>query len=271
MKSGAEIRSIYRSHFDAIFDKRFASPFPLRRYAHRVEYESVLAEIKPGQKVLDVGCGDGTFALLAAKRGIDITGVDLSEENIRHAQDRAEAEGLGASFVVGDAERVPFSDASFDVVVSLQVLEHLPDFRQGLLELGRLTKSRAIISIPTCLNGCALVQLGGGMFWRKRPLDFAALALGAGRVTLALATLRIGVNEGYASHKDIPHYWRFPWVFRRELRRAGFRIVKFEASTLCLPHFASLLPLIKRLDAHKAAPVLRELGYGTIAVVDKAA
>lgn len=75
--------------------------------------------ITPGSQLLDVGCGSGQFALMAAKDGIEVTGVDLADNLVERARARAQAEGLRACFEEADAESLPFEDASFDVVVSL--------------------------------------------------------------------------------------------------------------------------------------------------------
>lgn len=75
--------------------------------------------IAPGCRLLDVACGSGQLALMAAKDGIEVTGVDLVATLVERARARAQAEGLRARFEEGDAEALPFDDASFDVVTSL--------------------------------------------------------------------------------------------------------------------------------------------------------
>ena len=83
----------------------------------RIFYEQL--DLPPGSEMLDVACGSGQIALWAARDGINVTGVDIATNLIRRAQARAKAEGLKARFVEGDAEDLPFEDASFDVVTSL--------------------------------------------------------------------------------------------------------------------------------------------------------
>jgi SAM-dependent methyltransferase len=83
----------------------------------RLYYERL--DIPPGAKVLDVACGSGQLALMASRDGFDSTGVDIAGNLILRARERAAAEGLNARFEVADAEALPFTDASFDVVVSL--------------------------------------------------------------------------------------------------------------------------------------------------------
>ena len=76
-------------------------------------------ELKPGMRVLDVACGSGNLAVPAARAGAIVTGVDIATNLLEQARARAEAEGLKIQFDEGDAEKLPYDDASFDVVVSM--------------------------------------------------------------------------------------------------------------------------------------------------------
>ncbi len=75
--------------------------------------------IQPSVSLLDVACGSGQLALVAARRGARVTGVDIAANSIRAARERAQAEALPAEFDEGDAEALPYPDASFDVVATL--------------------------------------------------------------------------------------------------------------------------------------------------------
>lgn len=261
-------KKFYQTYHDEIFKKRFDSPYPLRRYVHRTQYQSVIEKIKEGETVLDAGCGEGILAVLLAEKGFDVTACDISEPNIESAKKFAGEKGVDKkiNFVVADAENLPFKDDSFDVVISSHVLEHLPNFEKGLSEIKRVMKNRAIVALPTCLNLCSMVQLGGDTFWQLSKRSVFALLLGFLRV--AVNIFRKGVNGDYAGRKDLPHLWRYPWVMKRELKKAGFKIVHFEAGSLCLPYFNFFLPLVKFLDKFKAKPVLRNFGYGSLAVLE---
>ena len=83
----------------------------------RMFYEQL--DVPAGCELLDVACGSGQVALWAARDGVRVTGVDIAPNLVRRAQARADAEGLKARFLEGDAEALPFEDASFDVVLSL--------------------------------------------------------------------------------------------------------------------------------------------------------
>jgi len=76
------------------------------------------AGIRPGAKVLDVACGTGVAALTAARAGAEVHGIDLTPELVQHARENAALMKLNASFDEGDAEALPFADATFDFVVS---------------------------------------------------------------------------------------------------------------------------------------------------------
>src|SRR6478735_474444 len=86
-------------------------------HSAREFYERLL--VVPGYRLLDVGCGSGQLALMAAKDGLAVTGVDIASNWVERARARAQAEGLHTRFEEADAEALPFEEASFDVVASL--------------------------------------------------------------------------------------------------------------------------------------------------------
>jgi ubiquinone/menaquinone biosynthesis C-methylase UbiE len=265
----ADIKKFYETYGDEIVAKRLESGFPLRRYAHRTQYETIARLVKPGERVLDAGCGEGVLSWYLAERGARVTAMDISKPNIENARMFLAKKGVldRVDLLLGDAEKLPFPDASFDVVVSSHVLEHLPDFDKGLAEIRRVTKKRAIVALPTCLNLAAASQLGGVDFWTFRKKALVGFPWGLLRILLNLG--REGVQEGYAGHGELPHVWRYPWVMRRRLEKAGFRVVRFEAATLVTPYVSALLPIVKFLDRFKHLPVLRNLGYGSVALLEK--
>ncbi len=75
-------------------------------------------DIGPGMRVLDVAAGTGNASLPAARKGASVTASDLTPELLEAGRHRAEAEGLTLEWVEADAERLPFDDGSFDVVMS---------------------------------------------------------------------------------------------------------------------------------------------------------
>jgi ubiquinone/menaquinone biosynthesis C-methylase UbiE len=104
-----------------------------------------LAELKPGESVLDVGCGTGTLAIVAKRRvgpGGSVYGIDASPEMIARAERKAKKFGVEVRFKNTLAEALPFSAAQFDVVLSTVMLHHLPRKirRQCAQEIRRVLK-----------------------------------------------------------------------------------------------------------------------------------
>jgi SAM-dependent methyltransferase len=103
--------------------------------------------IPQGASLLDVACGSGQLALIAARRGVRVTGVDIAANSIRAARERAQAEALPARFDEGDAEALPYADASFDMVASLFGAMFAPRPDLVALELIRVCRPGGTIAM----------------------------------------------------------------------------------------------------------------------------
>ena len=90
-----------------------------KSYASGAEEFIRKLNLKPGMKVLDVACGTGNLALPAARAGAIVTGVDIAPNLVAQARENAKREGLKIQFDEGDAEALPYDDASFDAVVTM--------------------------------------------------------------------------------------------------------------------------------------------------------
>ena len=108
--------------------------------------ENVAAEfmgrqpLQPGSHVLDVACGTGNLAVLAARCGCAVSGIDIASNLIAQARTRAATEGLRIAFKEGDAEELPFVDCQFDLVVSMFGVMFAPRPNVAAAELLRVTK-----------------------------------------------------------------------------------------------------------------------------------
>jgi ubiquinone/menaquinone biosynthesis C-methylase UbiE len=104
-------------------------------------------DVHSTERVLDVATGSGNAALAAARRGCSVVGVDYVPALLDRARRRAEAEGLEAEFVEGDAEALPFEDGSFDVVSSVFGSMFAPNQEQTASELARVCRPGGRIGI----------------------------------------------------------------------------------------------------------------------------
>jgi SAM-dependent methyltransferase len=107
-----------------------------------------LARLAPGEEVLDIACGTGNGALLAARAGAAATGLDAAPRLIEVARARAAADGVEASFVVGDAQALPFADAGFDVALSIFGVIFAADADRAFAEMLRVLRpgGRALLT-----------------------------------------------------------------------------------------------------------------------------
>jgi SAM-dependent methyltransferase len=104
-------------------------------------YDAILGAVHggPGDRWLDVGCGTGELAFLAAETGADVRGCDLAPNLVATAVRQASERGLDIPFEVADCEALPYEDASYDIVTSSVGAIFAPDHRQVAAELARVT------------------------------------------------------------------------------------------------------------------------------------
>lgn len=258
-------KEIYRTLHDTIISKRWHSPHVIRREAHHAQYQAFIECVPAGSTVIDAGCGEGVLSVLLAKHGCRIIGIDISEPNIAAAQELARQEGVAdrCQFMVGDAEHLPVADESADVAVSSHVLEHIPDFVQGVRELNRVAKTLVIVAIPTCLNPASWVLLGNDRYWTISRRTPYAMIVGIMRVLVAYVSGQEGVNETYAGHAELIHIHRFPSRGKQLLTNGGLSVSRYRASSFPIPYIPFLVPLSKLLHTCRYWPIIRNWGYGT--------
>jgi SAM-dependent methyltransferase len=161
--------------------------------------------LRPGETLLDAGCGEGRHCFGALERGARVVGLDLDRESLRWARGalRERAAGLGTlgAVVQGDTFRLPFRDETFDKVICAEVMEHVHDHRAAARELARVTKPDGIVAvtIPTATSEHLYLRLGdeyfespGGHIRIFRPRDLARSLADAG-----LATVGCGFAHGF--------------------------------------------------------------------------
>ncbi len=138
--------------YDAWYDT------PRGRWIGNAEYGLVrgLLGLRPGDTVLDVGCGTGWFTRRVAGDGAQVVGLDRDAEALAFAG--AHSAG-GVSYVRGDATALPFADAAFDAVLSITALCFVEPWPQALAEIVRVSRRRFVLGL---LHRHSLLWLGKG-------------------------------------------------------------------------------------------------------------
>ena len=171
------------------------------------EYEHIAAQLLPaarkvvdhaalraGEHVVDVGCGTGNAALIAAAQGARVTGIDPAQRLLDVAAADARARGLGAAFLRGNAAALPLSDASADVLVSAFGLIFAADPHAAVAEMARVAKVRSRIAFSVWLPGGALTTT-----MRLR-----------GEALVAAASTSAPAQNQASAHQAAPFAWHDP-------------------------------------------------------------
>jgi len=139
--------------------------------------QDLVAALQPqaDEKWLDVATGTGAVARLAAGAGADVTGLDLAPDLIETARRQTE-ESLSIRFEVGDAEALPYEDASFDVVVSTFGVMFAPDHAAVARELARVSRPGGRLGLASWTEDSGI----GDLFRVMRPFQAAPPPQGIG-------------------------------------------------------------------------------------------
>ncbi len=169
---------------------------------------SFIDEDLSGKKMLEVGCGNGDFSnYLALKRKADnILGLDFSTESIKIAEEKKKVFGAqGSSFMVGDAQNISLPDNSFDIIVSCECLEHVPEPQKMVSEIYRLLKpgGKVVLTTENYFNAYAYHRLYLKMI--GRPFDS---------------------GSGVQPLENFFFFWQVSGMFRK----AGFKTLETDSS-----------------------------------------
>ena len=162
-----------------------------------------------GLRVLEVACGRCDFVGELCASGADVTGCDFSLEALRIGTTKlsARAAGRQATLVQAEVQRLPFATCSFDIVISCETIEHVPDVLASLREMHRVTRAggRLFLTTPNYANLMGLY----GLYARVR----------------------------HPQRRDDQPFDRRQWFLqvRREVRRAGFRILGSDGTVHQVP------------------------------------
>lgn len=185
-----------------------------------------------GKRVLDVGTGDGTYAIQSAARGAEVTALDISTAMLEATRARARKQGVSVALREGSVERLPFETESFDVVLAVTLLCTLKDIASALRELARVVVPGGTLIVgelgrwSTWAAKRRLQSLGretfwsSAHFWTRRELESRLIESG----------LRIEASRGAIYFPPITVAARLMARFDPKLARFG----TFGAAFLCV-------------------------------------
>ena len=163
-------------------------------------HDTHAAQPLAGLRVLDVGCGGGLLSEAFSRLGAEVHGIDVVERNIEVARLHAASEGLNVRYSLTGAEPLAASDARFDIVLNMEVVEHVPDVDAFMTAVGRLVAPGGVLCVATInrtFRAWLLAIVGaeyvlrllprGTHRWRKfvRPDEVRALATSSGLSEIA--------------------------------------------------------------------------------------
>jgi len=164
-----------------------------------------------GLNVLEIGCGLGGFARYLLEQGADLVAADFSEKAVEIARRRL-AEVPNCELLAADIQDIPFAAETFDVVISLDTLEHVLDPDKGLAELVRVAKvgGRVIITTPNYLSLVGLWRIYLRLIGRRfnevgQPVNHPLILLTRIRKLKKLGC-RIDAVDGRGHYLGVPLY-----------------------------------------------------------------
>jgi len=173
-------------------------------YVHALQ----LLNLKPNDKLLDVGCGTGLFSSMASATGANITGIDASEGLIREAKKRAPS----LKFMTGEMEELPFADGSFDVVCGFNSFQYAADTKHALAEAKRVLKDKGKLVAMVWGNkedceAASYLKAVGSLLPPPPPGAPGPFALSENNL---LETILNDLGFKVISNQDIDSVWDYP-------------------------------------------------------------
>lgn len=200
--------------FVTYYEQQSTSPATYARF--RQIRDQILCLTPQGSRerlrVADIGCGAGTSSRLWAEIGCEVCGIDVNEELISIARSRSGEFGSRIEYCVGFASRLPWPDASFDVVMLPELLEHVPDWRETLREAARVLDKGGLLYLSTTNYLCPV----------QHEFDLPLYSWYPGRLKKHCVALSLSTRPEWVNHAKYPAVnWFSPYSLARELRRMG--------------------------------------------------
>ena len=211
------------------------------------------ADIRAGERVLDVAAGNGNATLAAARRFAAVTSTDYVPELLDKGRARAAAEGLQVDFRIADAEELPFKDGSFDAALSTFGAMFTPDHTRPAREMLRVVRSGGRIGLanwtPEGFIGQLFKVIGAYIpapaglkspaLWGTEPHIVELFGAHAANIRGVAQEFQLPLSLGGALDTDFP---RLLWADAQSVRGAGCR----RAGRACERHHGAAQPLQHR-------------------------
>jgi len=213
----ARIDSIYTSTALNFDEKYNQNTWVGKMYFRNIDKLMKLLELKPGDKLLDIGCGTGNYSIVAAKVGTEVTGIDISSEMLALAKKKAEKEKVKVNFIKTDAEKMNLKANYFDKVVTASVPQVVNDLDVLVKEISRVLKpdGYAVIHIvnPFSLAGIETIILKFLHFLPPvRIITPSSLRKIASRHDLIYRE-----TLGIEFHQGLPIPWKWRWMLIKKI------------------------------------------------------
>lgn len=133
----------------------------------------ILEHIKPTDVVLDIGCNDGSISKLVAKKCRELVGIDVNKEILEVAEKRLKRAKL-KNFklqIVNAENALPFKNGQFDVVVAIDVIEHISQYEKAIADINRILKPKGkfLLAVPNVETSWKKMQKDAGLFYYSDP------------------------------------------------------------------------------------------------------
>jgi 2-polyprenyl-6-hydroxyphenyl methylase/3-demethylubiquinone-9 3-methyltransferase len=167
----------------------------------------------PQWHVADIGCGAGTQSLLWAEMGHRVHGLDINQPLLDLAQQRATQHGYDIEFRVGSAVALPWADRSMDICLVPELLEHVREWRECLIEFARVLRPGGVLVVTTNNKLCPVQQEFNLPLYSWYP----------GALKRRYEQLAVTTRPGIANYATYPAVnWFTSYSLAKELNRLGF-------------------------------------------------
>ncbi|HAP90628.1 MAG TPA: class I SAM-dependent methyltransferase [Arthrobacter bacterium] len=234
---------VYEDHSRwKVVDKYYAITAGRERF-----YQDFVRRHSPGRRVLDYGCGQGWSSLALAELGARVSGIDISDTGIAHAQEAARARNLVIDFRTMDAETLEFPDCSFDLVCGTAILHHL-DLRRAFAEVARVLQPGGVAIFMEPLGHNPLINLYRRLTPQLRTVDEHPLTMADFAMAEAFFD-RVDLRAYHLSTLAAVPFRRWPGIFR------------------------PVLAVLERLDAglFRTLPISRRYAWYAVAILHRQA